>query len=620
MESRRAIQSVVDLGLRDVGVRNEPRRFAVYFAKWFVPLAAVVALSIAALCAVVIKTDVGATSAVVAFMLTWTVGGFLLAVRMARRSPPMVVKVRADGANQAAWLVILPSLLLIIPAVATGDALVIPLLAFTALVVLLVWRARGRVPEMLCTLQPLLASGESVLGDGIGVVRGRRNRKDALRLVVATDRRLLVASSDRSPERFLLIDAPYRLVSRFGIEWNRFVQTGELSLTAPSVDGSGHETHVIASIAPGNLLSLARALQAHGVPTDDAGAVSGMVHEWEEAQHQGDEPPQRLFDRAVMSTREFDRGLWLLLALCAFTFYLNPFGIGLGVSRGGLLAVLAAVLGACVISGYASGTRASLAYIAPLNLLVAPAFFFVDAAEVIAFMLVVSSLAALGLSAGSALRRATGARADAIAEQGPGPARGLVLIRISGVMLAVLVTLVAVTAAAGVELSSLGADEPTVERLPADGRSNLSGRAASLTYTRVPDLREVTVDEHWDAGPHDGARWELRSSLAAGNVLSLAHYIFTEPRLDDEAAVADFVAEKDDEHADSAGHPVKHTERVVDGRSGYVWTHIGRDGYWLYAAWFPHPVHSVRFECVAKRQLPRFKRLCAEAMTSLKFH
>jgi len=31
-----------------------------------------------------------------------------------------------------------------------------------------------------------------------------------------------------------------------------------------------------------------------------------------------------------MRARDFDQGLWLLLALCAVAFYVNPFGIGLG--------------------------------------------------------------------------------------------------------------------------------------------------------------------------------------------------------------------------------------------------------------------------------------------------
>lgn len=608
------LHSVVDLGLRDVGVKNEPRRLAAYLGKWLVPLFALVVLSVVALCAVVITTEVAAWTVAAVFVLVWTVGGFLLAVRISRRAPPLVVKITAEGANQATWLVIVPSLLLALPALLIGEALAIPLLALTVIVALLVWRGRGLVPEMLRRLRPLLATGETVLGDGIGVARGRRNRRDALRLVVATDRRLLVAGSSRSPERFLLVDVPYRLVSRFGIEWKRVVNTGALSLTVPGVEGAEAETHVIDSVAPGNLLSIARALESHGVETDDPAAVAEAVSAWEEGPSPR-EPRERLLDRGAMSTREFDRGLWLLLGLAAVTFYLNPFGVRLWGSSAAEVPLLVAVLGLCAACGYVAGTRSSLAYIAPLNLLVTPAFFFADALDVITTMVVLSALAVLGLWAGSALRRRTDGRVSA--------GRGLRLIRISGVMLAVMVTLVGVASAAGFELITLrlAVEEVTAKQLPVDGRSNLNGNAASLTYTRGPDLREFITDEDWGAGPNDGARWELRSSFTKGyNVISLAHYIFVEPRLDDEAAVADFVAGKDDEHSRTAGYRVKHRERVVDGRRGYVWNHRDRQGEWLYSAWFPHPVHSVRLECVARRQADRFKRLCAEATKSLKFH
>ncbi|MDX6643611.1 MAG: hypothetical protein QOD76_1573, partial [Solirubrobacteraceae bacterium] len=52
----------------------------------------------------------------------------------------------------------------------------------------------------------------------------------------------------------------------------------------------------------------------------------------------------------------------------------------------------------------------------------------------------------------------------------------------------------------------------------------------------------------------------------------------------------------------------------------YVWNHGSERGYWYYAAWFPQPVHTVRVECIARNQRDRFKRLCAEAVGSLKFH
>jgi hypothetical protein len=290
------------------------------------------------------------------------------------------------------------------------------------------------------------------------------------------------------------------------------------------------------------------------------------------------------------------------------------------------LVVVPAVCGIC---GYVSGTKSSLAYIVPLNLLVSPTFFFVEASGVIAMMLLLSALAAAGLWAGSALREATGGRdhapAGAAASPGPRPVRGslrytiggLSLIRLTGMLLAAMVALVATAAAAGFELSNLrlALDEATALQVPVDGRSNLTGGAASLTYAPGPDLHEFITDAHSDTD--DGARWELRSSFTKGyNVLSLAHYI----RIHDAGAVADFVARKDREHARLAGFPVTHTGIVVDGRKGYVWNHASRNGYWYYAAWFPQPVHSVRVECVARNQLGRFKRLCSEAVHSLKFH
>jgi hypothetical protein len=68
--------------------------------------------------------------------------------------------------------------------------------------------------------------------------------------------------------------------------------------------------------------------------------------------------------------------------------------------------------------------------------------------------------------------------------------------------------------------------------------------------------------------PNDGARWELRSSFTKGyNVLTLRHYI-VEPRLDDEAAVTDFIAGKDRDHSGLAGFRVTHTERAsTDARA-----------------------------------------------------
>jgi hypothetical protein len=603
-----------------VGVANNSRELAARLGKASAAVFVVLVLSAMALCFIVAATGADAWL-VVAFPLAWAAGMCVLVLRIVKRARPMVVAISADGTNQATWLAVVPLVSLALATLLAREPLLLPLVVVYGVMSLVLWRGRGRVPEILSKVRDLLAPDESVLGDGVGLVRGARSRHDAFRLVIATDRRLLLAASTRSTERFPVVDAPYRRVSRFGIEWTYRGHTGELSLTVDGGDGAPAETHVIGSIAPANLVSIAAALQAQGVPVDDPAALLEAGRGWEEAK-QRPEPKARLLDRAAMSTREFDRGVWLLLGLFAVTFYVNPFDVGLGPSKEAV-PVLLAVPALCAICGYVSATRASLAYIAPLNLLLVPAFFFADASEVATVMLVLSVLAAIGLWAGSALRR--GGTASPKPEAARGSLRyavsGLGLTRISGVLVAAVLALVVTASAAGFELSSLRSaiDGVTSKQLRADGRSNLTGNAASITYTRAPDLQEFITDEHWDGGPNDGARWELRSSSSREyNVVSLAHYIF-EPRLHDQAAIAGFLADKDREHTEGAGFRVTHTDRVVDGRKGYVWTYGERGRYWYYAAWFPQPVHSVRLECVARGQINRFKRLCAEAVASLKF-
>jgi hypothetical protein len=237
-----------------------------------------------------------------------------------------------------------------------------------------------------------------VLGDGVGVMpgaRGFRGRQDAWRLIVATDRRLLVTRSTRSPNPFVVVDAPYRDVSRFGIEWKRRGYVGVLSLTAPAADGTSPKTHVIGNITPANLLSIARALQAHGVGAGDPAAVEEAERGWEEARRAWEESrrpgkqPGGLLNRSAMSTPQFDRGLWLLLAASAVILYTSVFGEGFAA-----LAVIGALCGLC---GYLSGTRSSLAYVVPLNLLVIPNFFFTGPSDVVALMILLSLVALAGL-------------------------------------------------------------------------------------------------------------------------------------------------------------------------------------------------------------------------------
>jgi hypothetical protein len=169
--SKPNFQSVMDLGLRDVGVKSDPRRLARHFGKGFVPVFVLVVVSVVALCAVVSLTGVGAWIAV-PFVLVWGVAGFALTLRMVKRSPPVVVRVTAEGTNQATWLVVAPFLLLALSALLAWNPLLLPLVVLMIIMSLLLWRGRGHLPEVLRKLRALLAADESVLGDGIGAAQG----------------------------------------------------------------------------------------------------------------------------------------------------------------------------------------------------------------------------------------------------------------------------------------------------------------------------------------------------------------------------------------------------------------------------------------------------------------
>jgi hypothetical protein len=94
--------SVIDLGLRDIGVQSDPRRLARHFGKAFVPVVAMHVVFIAVTCAVLRQTG-AVTLVIVVFALASTATVFVVALRSVKRSPGVVVKVTAEGTNQATW-------------------------------------------------------------------------------------------------------------------------------------------------------------------------------------------------------------------------------------------------------------------------------------------------------------------------------------------------------------------------------------------------------------------------------------------------------------------------------------------------------------------------------------
>jgi hypothetical protein len=178
-QSRPIFQNVVDLGLRDLGVTNQPRRLAGRLGKGVALMFVLTTVFVVALCVVISRTDAGA-SVGVALMTVWVAAMVALGVRAMRDLPLVVVRVDAEGRNQATWIVLVPSLLLVPVALLTGGPLVIPVLVLAALTAILVLRSRGHLPAALRALRELLDADEKVLGDGVGLARGGRGRRESL--------------------------------------------------------------------------------------------------------------------------------------------------------------------------------------------------------------------------------------------------------------------------------------------------------------------------------------------------------------------------------------------------------------------------------------------------------
>ena len=86
--------SVLDLGLRDVGMRNDPRGLARQIGKAALAGFVLRFVSLIALCAFLAVTGVGAR-VVLPLLVALTAVVVLMMIRAAKRSTPLVVKVRA---------------------------------------------------------------------------------------------------------------------------------------------------------------------------------------------------------------------------------------------------------------------------------------------------------------------------------------------------------------------------------------------------------------------------------------------------------------------------------------------------------------------------------------------
>lgn len=258
---RPVFAGVVDLGLRDVGVRNDRRRLGAYLAGGAV-LFLLVALTLSVV--VVLLADradvppgvLGVTSLVILMGLL---------VGLLRRMPLYVVRYKPQA---SAWPVVLIAACLVAAGLLLRHPLFLVLAAQTVVLHLVLSPLRGRNVQALGTARERLAAGEVVLGDGMGSARREP------RVVLVTDRRLIVAG----PGGRLLLDEPHANLERFGFEWKRRGGTGQLTLHL-----RGGDTHVVSAMPPPNLVSIADALLSSGVPAGDPAAVREAVEAWEAA-------------------------------------------------------------------------------------------------------------------------------------------------------------------------------------------------------------------------------------------------------------------------------------------------------------------------------------------------
>ena len=146
----------------------------------------------------------------------------------------------------------------------------------------------------------------------------------------------------------------------------------------------------------------------------------------------------------------------------------------------------------------------------------------------------------------------------------------------------------------------------------ADGRSNLRGGGASITYTTAPGMYEY--GSAWTRS--DGTFWGVATPGGDGQV-ELER--FTTPSLGTPQAVTSFLAAKSGENADIAGFVVHPRAVTVNGYHGYMWDYISdKEDSWSRNIWFPGAHASYRLHCSAYPDARvQTRKLCAEASKSL---
>jgi len=158
--------------------------------------------------------------------------------------------------------------------------------------------------------------------------------------------------------------------------------------------------------------------------------------------------------------------------------------------------------------------------------------------------------------------------------------------------------------------------------LTADGKSNLPGGGASLTYKPIQDDFEVSGDGNLGGGPHDGATWDVEHWNPDGNgrtMMEVKEYIF-EPKPTTPARIKSYVRADERWNTKQVGHSVKTKRETLDGRTAYTWEFINSDNDWVHYTDAFALTHSYRLYCITPvDNSNNFRQRCRNALATIKF-
>lgn len=152
----------------------------------------------------------------------------------------------------------------------------------------------------------------------------------------------------------------------------------------------------------------------------------------------------------------------------------------------------------------------------------------------------------------------------------------------------------------------------------ADGKSNLPGRYASLSYSVLSNESEWANRQNIES-PYDGSVWGVSRATADGaSYIMLSHYTFVPP-IKTAAERETFADSVVDSLGAKPGTTPERSTITVDGRNGYEYRFVKATGSKAIVTYFLGDKHSYRFDCDAAEDDSEFYSTCERAQQMLRF-